>query len=99
MAKREGSRFDGLMSAAKSKHSDAQTSEHSDIQTPEHSNVETPERSDIQPAKGKDPNYQRTTVYLPKALHRRLRAAAIAEGREMSDIITTLVEDWLNEKP
>ncbi|MBD1853944.1 CopG family transcriptional regulator [Cyanobacteria bacterium FACHB-502] len=47
-------------------------------------------------AKGKDPNYQRTTVYLPKALHRKLKTAAIAQEREMSDIIEKLIEKWLD---
>lgn len=54
--------------------------------------------SDVQTSKSKDPNYQRTTVYLPKKLHRELRAAAIGEGREMSDVIAELVEQWLKSR-
>lgn len=46
-------------------------------------------------AKGKDPNYQRTTIYLPKALHRKFKAAAVAAEREMSDIVEELIEEWL----
>jgi hypothetical protein len=46
-------------------------------------------------SKGKDPGYQRTTVYLPKALHRKLKAAALNDEREMSDIIEELITEWL----
>ena len=47
-------------------------------------------------AKSKSKDYQRTTVYLPKALHRRLKAAALTEDREISDIIETLVSEYLS---
>lgn len=88
--KDEGSRFDSLFGAVKASKKDTQTSEHSDIQTSESLNIQT--------SKSKDPNYQRTTVYLPKVLHKKLRAAAIAEDREMSDVIEELVAKWLEGK-
>ncbi len=88
--KDERSRFDGLFGAVKAGKKESQTSEHSNIQTSESLSVQTP--------KSKDPNYQRTTVYLPKALHKKLRAAAIADDREMSDVIEELVRQWLERK-
>ncbi|MEO8892965.1 MAG: CopG family transcriptional regulator, partial [Coleofasciculaceae cyanobacterium] len=36
-------------------------------------------------SKSTDPDYIRTTVYLPKRLHKQLKAAAANEEREMSD--------------
>jgi molybdopterin-guanine dinucleotide biosynthesis protein A len=47
-------------------------------------------------AKSKSKDYQRTTVYLPKALHRKLKAAAANEDREISDIIEELVSKYLD---
>lgn len=46
-------------------------------------------------SKTKDPNFTRTTIYLPKLLHRKLKAKAAEEGREMSEIVEALVEEWL----
>ena len=50
---------------------------------------------DTQMSKTKDPNYTRTTIYLPKILHRKLKAKAAEEGREMSEIVEKLIGDWL----
>lgn len=90
--KKEGSRFDNLFGAARSGKA-AGASEHPDIQT---SNAI--EHPDVQTSKSKDPNYQRTTIYLPKAMHRRLKAAAVNEEKEMSAIVEELVEQWLNSR-
>jgi hypothetical protein len=90
--KKGGSRFDNLFGAARSGKA-AETPKHSDAQTS--SAIEHP---DIQTSKSKDPNYQRTTIYLPKALHRRLKAAAANEDKEMSAIMEELLEQWLNAK-
>jgi len=84
------SRFDGLFGAVKVTKSDAQTSEHLDIQVSE--------SLDVQTSKGKDPNYQRTTIYLPKPLHRQFKAAAATDGKEMSTIVEELVQLWLEER-
>lgn len=87
------SRFDnlfGAVRAAKSNDEPSSTSQHLDVQMSEHSDGSIP--------KSKDPNYQRTTIYLPKTLHRQLRAAAIADEREMSDVIEKLIEEWLATK-
>ncbi|MBW4641982.1 MAG: CopG family transcriptional regulator [Goleter apudmare HA4340-LM2] len=45
--------------------------------------------------KSTDPNYTRTTIYLPKQVHRKLKAIAATQDRQMSDILTQLVEQWL----
>ncbi|MBW4472607.1 MAG: ribbon-helix-helix domain-containing protein [Stenomitos rutilans HA7619-LM2] len=90
--KKEGSRFDNLFGAVRSGQA-AETSERSDTQT-----SNTTEHLDIQTSKSKDPNYQRTTIYLPKAMHRRLKAAAATEGKEMSAIMEELLELWLDSR-
>lgn len=74
--------------------------EHSDIQTSEateHLDIQTSKGKDSK-SKGKDPKYQRTTVYLEKDLHQRLKLAAIKDGREMSGIISDLLKEWLDSK-
>lgn len=86
MSKKEESRFDALFGAVRQQ----QKSEPEPQQITNSSDTARPI------AKGKDPNYQRTTIYLPKALHRRFKAAAIESEREMSDIVEELVEQWLN---
>ncbi len=84
MSKKGGSRFDGLFGAAKGKEGAIVP--------------ETSESLDVQASKSKNPDYQRTTVYLPKTIHRKLRAAAMEEGREMSDVIEDLVKQWLESR-
>lgn len=62
---------------------------------------EQPQPSDSKPArksKSTDPDYVRTTVYLPKRLHKQLKAAAADEEREMSGILEGLVEQWLKSR-
>ncbi|MBD0300002.1 MAG: CopG family transcriptional regulator [Nitrososphaera sp.] len=49
-------------------------------------------------SKSTDPDYVRTTVYLPKVLHRSLKAAAAASGKEMSEVFEQLVEQWLKSR-
>lgn len=89
--------FGKLFSARSPQHSDVQMSEHSDAQESPRPDPQgsTTERKG---SKSKDPTYQRTTIYLPKSLHRRLKAAAIAEEREISAVVESLVSDWLAER-
>ena len=49
-------------------------------------------------SKSTDPDYVRTTVYLPKRLHKQLKLAAADEEREMSEILEGLVEQWLKKR-
>jgi hypothetical protein len=89
--KKEGSRFDNLFGAARSGKT-AETPERLDQTS------DTPQHLDIQTSKSKDPNYQRTTIYLPKVMHKRLKAAAANEEKEMSAIVEELLEQWLNSR-
>jgi len=98
-------RFDGLFQQAKRgdralepEHPDTQTSEHPDTQTSRRPSSQTPEQPDARAAKvgkGKDSRYKRTTVYLLKQTHQKLKAAAVEDGREMSEILQELAEAWL----
>lgn len=75
------SRFDDLIDAARSRQQ-----------------REQPQSTDEQPnstTKSTDPAYTRTTIYLPKQLHRQLKAAAASQERQMSDIVAELIEQWL----
>jgi hypothetical protein len=82
MSKEEKSRFEDLFSAARSRQ-----------QKPGSKETQPPRRS-----KSSDPNYVRTTVYLPKELHRQLKAAAASEDREMSEVVDQLIEAWLKSR-
>ncbi|MBI4739865.1 CopG family transcriptional regulator [Candidatus Woesearchaeota archaeon] len=83
-----GSRFDGLLKAAKAHQEEASDP---DLKP-------QPAEADSSIAKHKNPDYQRTTLYLPKRLHRKLKAAAAESDREMSDIMQELVEQWLESR-
>lgn len=80
MNKKKTSRFDDLIDAARSRQ----------------------QRDKLQPvddkpsssSKSTNPDYTRTTIYLPKQLHRQLKAAAASQDRQMSDIVTELIEQW-----
>lgn len=80
------SRFDAFFSAAQ-------------IAAPneEQSSTQTSKRLDVQMSKSKNPEYQRTTVYMPKQLHRKFKAAAAVRGEDMSDIVSSLVEEYLQK--
>ena len=73
--------------------------EQQDNQTIKYPNVKTSKQSDVQTSKAKSKNqdYTRTTFYLPKKTHQQLKIAAINEGEEMSEIVTRLIEDWLEQ--
>ncbi len=60
--------------------------------------VEIPEEETEPLAKHKNPDYIRTTVYLPKHLHRKLRAAALADNLEMSTVVEQLIQKWLQSR-
>jgi hypothetical protein len=77
------SRFDDLFNVAKGK--DAPT-------PPDH--LSSAEKL----SKSKDPNYVRTTIYLPRELHRKLKTQATMDGEEMSEIIEQLVDHWLSKR-
>jgi len=80
--KKDSTRFDALFGAAKQKEPTTELT------------FSKPARK----SKSTDPDYVRTTVYLPKQLHKQLKAAAADEEREMSDIVKELVEQWLKSR-
>ena len=92
-------RFDAFMKKAGKKRSpdpestpDTQASKHLDVQTSEHSSAQT------SGAKSKNENYMRTTVYLTKALHKRLKIEALEhDDLDMSDIAEQAIAQWLDE--
>lgn len=85
LSKKKTSRFDELIDAARSRHKRDNPREFNEDKVSFKS-------------KSTDPDYVRTTVYLPKKLHRKLKLAAAADERQMSDIMAELVEKWLEKK-
>lgn len=59
---------------------------------------EIPQPAEKKQAKAKNPEYVRSTFYLPKQLHRQLKMAAIDEDKEMSEIVEELVAQWLKSR-
>jgi hypothetical protein len=47
--------------------------------------------------KSKDPNFVRTTIYLSKQLHRRLKSAAAHSDQEMSELVEKSVFQYLQQ--
>jgi hypothetical protein len=80
--KKDSNRFDALLGAARQQE-----------QTPPPIEAKLTKKS-----KSTDPDYVRTTVYLPKRLHKQLKVAAADEEREMSEILEGLVEQWLKKR-
>jgi Ribbon-helix-helix protein, copG family len=85
---KDESRFENLFKVARSQPSESAAVEPGQVV----------DEGDRQLAKHKNPGYQRTTLYLPKALHRKLKAAAAESDREMSDIMEELVMQWLESR-
>jgi hypothetical protein len=87
--KKDGSRFDDFISAAR-----AQPQTPTPETPPEELTAPTTDPPSKK-SKSSDPDYMRTTVYLPKKLHRRLKSAAADEEKEISEIVEELVANWL----
>ena len=51
--------------------------------------------------KSTDPNYQKTTVYLSKDLHRNVKIACLkaTSPLDMSDVIEQQLANWLKAQP
>lgn len=95
----EKSRFDGLFSVARSKADPLSLSETS--KASEHLDAQTSKSSghlDAQTSKSSNPDYQRTTLYIPKSLHKQFKAAAVTDEKDMSDIMTELIQAWINSR-
>lgn len=112
MSKKESSRFDALFGAARDSQTEQPTTtdmEEVAAQAIEITSAELPRvilaeeeqttgAENQALAKSKDPNCQRTTLYLARALHRQFKSAAAAEGKEMSDIMEGLIQGWLRDR-
>ena len=64
-------------------------------------NISASKHTDVQTsikAKSANPDYTRTTVYLPKKMHKLLKAIALDEEREMSSIVEELIETWISKR-
>jgi len=94
MTKKDGSRFDNLFSAARSR----PVEETDNVAPPPEALPQSREKSSTRKSKSTDPNYVRATIYLPRSVHRKLKALAADEEREMSDIVSELIEQWLKSK-
>lgn len=81
-----GSRFDDLFGAARTSSIEPE---------PKSQPIEKPP---VRKTKSTDPDYIRTTVYLPKQLHKQLKSAAADEEIEMSDIMTQAIARYLEER-
>ena len=62
-----------------------------DVQTSKHPDISTSK------AKSSSRDYTRATIYLTKALHRRLKMTGAEQGLEMSDIAEAAIAAWLDE--
>ena len=78
------------------KQSNIQTSEQSNTQTSKHLPAQTSDQPE-QLAKSKNKAYVRSTMYLSKAIHKRLKLAAIDTDSDMSDIAEWAIEAWLDD--
>ncbi len=92
-------------SSKASKNLDSETSKHSDSQTSKTANqssqnVSTRQHPNIQTSKAKstNPDYMRTTIYLPKKMHKKLKAISVEEEKEMSSIVEELISAWLSSQ-
>ena len=81
MSNKPSSRFDDLFSAARSK--------------TQETSLEPTKPSPTKTSKSRDPDYVRTTIYLPKRLHQQLKVAAVQGDKDMSEIIEGLVDAWV----
>ena len=100
-------RFEGLMGAVgkskniqASKRSNAQTSKTNKKTTENKIDIKPSPNSDVQTSKAKsaNPDYTRTTIYLPKKMHKKLKAIAVEEEREMSAIVEDLLQSWMESR-
>jgi hypothetical protein len=90
MSKKNGSRFDTLFSEAGSSRTDLSERE-SEREAEDVLELGATTPSSKRTTKSTDPDYTRTTIYLPKKLHKQIKTAAIVEEREMSDIVAEAI--------
>ena len=87
--------FDALRIARLSKVTPAsQTSEPPDTQTAEWVNSQ-PVTQLAGLAKSRDPKYVKFTTYIPREMHLRAKSRLVSQGRELSDLVAELLDEWL----
>jgi hypothetical protein len=91
-------RSDVRMSRSKKKRSsaDSAVSVESDCSKKSDSKSKHTDAQTSKVAKSANPDYTRTTIYLPKKMHKLLKAIALDEEREMSSIVEELIETWMS---
>lgn len=50
-------------------------------------------------AKSRDPRYVKFTTYIPRETHLRAKTRLVSQGRELSDLVTELLGEWLSKQP
>lgn len=48
--------------------------------------------------KRSDPNYTQVGAYIPKSLNRDVKRLLVDEEKDLSDLITELLKDWVSSK-
>lgn len=87
--------FDALRIARLSKAAPAsQTSEQLNVPTSEWLNVQ-PVKQLTGLAKSRDPKYVKFTTYVPRETHLRTKSRLVGQGRELSDLVAELLDEWL----
>jgi hypothetical protein len=86
MSNKDGNRFAGLFSTARVPH------------PVEHLTAGAEKNEAGRTTKSTDPTYQRTTLYIPKTLHRQFKSATIDDGQEMSEVMEKLIQQWLESR-
>jgi hypothetical protein len=86
MNNKDGNRFAGLFSTARV------------TQPVEPASVRKEKKEAERTTKSTDPTYQRTTLYIPKTLHRQFKSATIDDDQEMSEVMEKLIQEWLESR-
>ena len=92
LSQEKENRFDGLMKSVSHKKKDRSETANGDKSTSKHLNIQTSK------SKSTNPDYIRTTFYLPKKIHKQLKAIALEEETEMSSIVEELIATWLSSR-
>ena len=72
-----------------------------DVQTGKQPTSQTGKQPDVQStglAKSRDPRYVKFTTYVPREMHLRAKSRLVSQGRELSDLVAELLDDWLSKQ-
>lgn len=101
------SRFSGLLQPRKAKPAKPKRKvakprpEQPAVEGPSSPRVETETREIIvlRPVgKRSRTEYTQVSAYVPKHIHRKTKAALIEDGRDFSDLVTDLLDEWLRSQ-